>query len=137
MVWADAGNQNRPDHSSTMGILAGCAPEGILYGEEEQVCLLSWRSPKTPRQVLGSNGAEVQAITEGEETCFRLRTLLAELHGMKIERNEIYSMVAEKTQGAVVMDSRGIYDAMTRNVSALHGLTIGRSGVSWPCQCAR
>ena len=128
VVWADAGNQNRPDHSSTMGILAGCGPEGILYGEEEQLCLLSWRSSKTPRQVLGSNGAEVQAITEGEDVCFRLRTLLAELHGLKIERKKIYSMVAEKTQGAVVMDSRGIYDAMTRNVSALHGLRSGRSG---------
>ena len=56
--------------------------------------------------------AEVQAITEGEDVCFRLRTLLAGLRGLKIERKKIYSMVAEKTQGAVVMDSRGIYDAI-------------------------
>ena len=37
-------------------------------------------------------------------------------------------LVKEKTQGALVMDSKGIYDAMTRNVSALHGLRSARAG---------
>ena len=34
----------------------------------------------------------------------------------------------EDTRSPTVMDSRGIYDAMTRNVSSLHGLRSGRSG---------
>ena len=33
------------------------------------------------KAVLGSNGAEVQSITEGEDLCFRLRALLAEVSG--------------------------------------------------------
>ena len=106
MVWADASNSNRPDKSST----------------------IQWRSSKTPRQVLGSNGAEVQAITEGEDTCFRLRALLAEVNGVKIERRGLYEMVRNHTKGALVMDSKGIYDAMVRNASALHGLRSGRGG---------
>lgn len=128
VVWADASNSNRPDKSSTMGILSGVAPEGILGGEEHVVALVQWRSSKTPRQVLGSNGAEVQAITEGEDTCFRLRALLAEVNGVKIERRGLYEMVRNHTKGALVMDSKGIYDAMVRNASALHGLRSGRGG---------
>eukprot|EP00435_Cladocopium_sp_Y103_P022896 s1673_g5.t1 len=128
VVWADASNSNRPDRSSTMGIIAGCAPSGILQGEKHAISLLQWRSSKTPRQCLGSNGAEVQSITEGEDLCFRLRALLAEVHGEKLTRQNLSKVVLEKTQGALVMDSKGIYDSMTRNVSALHGLKSGRAG---------
>ena len=90
VVWADASQKNRHDGSSTMGILAGIAPAGILTGDEIQVALVHWRSSKTPRQCLGSNGAEVQAITEGEDLCFRVRALWAEIHGMIPNR---YSMI--------------------------------------------
>ena len=50
VVWADASNSNRPDKSSTMGLVAGLCPKEILDGEEVQVALLSWKSSKTPRQ---------------------------------------------------------------------------------------
>ena len=128
VVWADASNSNRPDRSSTMGLLAACAPSGILYGEKHTLALLNWKSSKTPRACLGSNGAEVQAITEGEDLCFRLRALLAEVNGETLTRQNLTEVVRDKTQGAVVMDSKGIYDSMTRNVSALHGLKSGRAG---------
>ena len=128
LVWADASNHNRPDRSSTMGLVAGCGPANMLAGEPGQVALLQWKSSKTPRQCLGSNGAEVQAITEGEDLCFRLRALLAEIHGVTINRQNLEQIVVQNTQGAVIMDSRGIYDAMTRNVSSLHGLKSTRSG---------
>ena len=35
---------------------------------------------------------------------------------------------ARQVPGALVMDSRGIYDAMTRNISSLHGLRDSRAG---------
>ena len=99
-----------------------------MVGQEVQVALLFWRSAKTPRQCLGSNGAEVQSITEGEDVCFRFRALLAEINGREIPRNGIHEMVKECTHGALVMDSKGIYDAMVRNLSSLHGLRSGRGG---------
>eukprot|EP00435_Cladocopium_sp_Y103_P019899 s669_g4.t2 len=127
VVWADASNSNRPDRGSTMGIIAGCAPRSILEGEEQQVALLNWKSSKTPRQTLGSNGAEVQSITEGEDMCFRLRGLIAEIHGMQLERRKVHEMVRDNTHGAIIMDSKGIFDSM-KNTSALHGLRSSRAG---------
>ena len=128
IVWADASQKNRWDSSSTMGIVAGLAPSTILSGEEVQVAIVQWRSSKTPRQCLGSNGAEVQAITEGEDTCFRVRALWAEIHGVVPDRYSLYEQIKEYTTGGLVMDSRGIYDSITRNTSALHGLRSSRAG---------
>ena len=128
VVWADASNSNRPDKGPTMGLIGGCAPKSILQGHEQQLALMCWKSSKTPRQVLGSNGAEVQAITEGEDMVFKLRGLWAEINGVKIERGKIHEMVRDKTCGALVMDSRGIFDSMTKNISSLHGLRSARSG---------
>ena len=92
------------------------------------MAVLSWKSAKTPRQVLGSNGAEIQGITEGEDNTFKIRAMWAELHGVVLERHSMYQQVRDCTTGAIVMDSRGIFDAMSRNVSALHGLRSARAG---------
>ena len=88
---------------------------------------MQWKSGKTPRQCLGSNGAEVQAITMGEDQNYQIRLLLAEFAGEKIQRDKLHDAV-KVVAGAVVMDSRGIYDAMTRNLSSLHGLRDSRAG---------
>ena len=90
--------------------------------------LVQWKSTKAPRQVLGSNGAEVQSVTEAEDLVFRARSFWCELHGKVFDRRNLYSVVRECSHGAVVMDTRGIFDAATRNVSSLHGLTSSRSG---------
>ena len=126
--WADAGQQNRADHASTLGVITGLAPIEFLQGEECVVCVLNWKSSKTPRQCLGSNGAEVQAITEGEDITFRIRAMWAEIHGIRLTKSNLYDSVRDTTVGAVVMDTKGIFDAMTRNVSALHGLRSSRAG---------
>ena len=34
VVWADASNSNRPDKSSTLGLVAGLAPDSIMSGEQ-------------------------------------------------------------------------------------------------------
>ena len=120
--WADASQKSRPDQFSTMGTVIGIAPKSILQGEEHVVALVAWRSSKTPRQVLGSNGAEVQAITVTEDDVFHVRALLMEMNGIPIDRTLMYHQVRDNTCGAVIMDSRGIFDAATRNLSALHGL---------------
>ena len=128
VVWADASNHNRPDRSSTMGLIAGMAPRSILSGSEEAISILQWKSSKTPRQCLGSNGAEVQAITIGEDLVFHLRALLAEFRGIALHRYSLHKTIRDTTEGALVMDSRGIFDAATRNLSSLHGLRESRAG---------
>ena len=127
LTWADASNHNRPDRASTVGILTGIGPADLLQGEERDIALLQWKSGKTPRQCLGSNGAEVQSITIGEDQNYKIRGLVLELTGVELQRDAIHDQVAT-IAGGLVMDSRGIYDAATRNLSALHGLRDSRAG---------
>ena len=127
VTWADASQHNRPDKSSTVGMITAIAPKDALWGQEVQFALIQWKSGKTPRQCLGSNGAEVQSITMGEDQNYQIRALLAELSGSVPVRGRVNEHV-QSIAGALVMDSRGIYDAMTRNLSSLHGLRDSRSG---------
>lgn len=127
ITWADASNHNRPDRASTIGTLTGIGPAGLLRGEEHDIALLQWKSGKTPRQCLGSNGAEVQSITIGEDQNYKIRGLVFEMTGEELRRDAIHEQVAT-IEGGLVMDSRGIYDAATRNLSALHGLRDSRAG---------
>ena len=80
----------RPDKSSFLGVVTGIAPRQLLCGEEVQVAVIQWKSGKTPRQCLGSNGAEAQAITEGENEDYQIRGLLLEF--MAFDWNETVFM---------------------------------------------
>lgn len=127
ITWTDASNHNRADKSSSLGILTGIAPSCMLEGEECQVAIVQWKSGKCPRAVLGSNGAEVQGLTVGEDQNFHIRALLYEVSGRRIDRQDLHQQLAT-VPGALVLDSRGIFDAATRNLSALHGLRDSRAG---------
>ncbi|CAE7784189.1 unnamed protein product [Symbiodinium microadriaticum] len=128
VVWADASQGNRPNKSSTVGYLACYGPRSLLDGEEGTLALIAWKSSKAPRETLGSNGAEVQAITIGEDSCFLLRAVWFELNGGTVTRESLEAELKARTHGALITDSRGIFDAMTRNLSSLHGLRSSRAG---------
>ena len=51
-----------------------------------------------------------------------------EVHGHTPVRGRQEQMVKELTSAALLMDSRGVFDAMVRNTSALHGLQRSRAG---------
>ncbi|CAE7712174.1 unnamed protein product [Symbiodinium sp. CCMP2592] len=128
IVWADAAQNNRPKKGSTVGIVGALAPREILQGEKTPLNVVSWRSTKAPRESLGSNGSEVQAITVGEDLVYLIRAMWMEFNGVAPQRGKLNQLIREHTTGALVMDSRGIFDAMTRNTSALHGLRSSRAG---------
>ena len=128
ITWADAAQNNRVNKGSTIGMLSCIAPHQILDGDRVPMNLVAWRSQKAPREVLGSNGSEVQAITIGEDLTFLVRSVWTEIHGISPVRGRQDELIRDNTIGALVMDSRGIYDAMTRNTSALHGLRSSRAG---------
>ena len=104
------------------------APREFEDGEELPISILTWRSGRTPRQCLGSNGAEVQALTEAEDANFKVRALWLEINGIKISKESLYDQVKLHTSGILIMDSRGIFDASTRKISSLHGLRSSRAG---------
>ena len=110
-----------------MGIVTAVGLKEILDGSEAQLAVVQWKSGKAPRQVLGSNGAETQAITIGEDQNFNIRMLMAEIGGANVEKNNVHE-IAKTVGGAVVTDSRGIFDAMTKNVSPPHGLRESGAG---------
>ena len=129
--WADASQGNRPNKSSTIGFMACYGPREIADGEEVQLAMVAWRSTKTPRESLeslGSNGSEVQALTVGEDAVFLLRAMWVEVHGHLLHRDTLHETIRDNSHGTLVTDSKGIFDAFTRNVSALHGLRSSRAG---------
>ena len=128
VVWADAAQNNRPKKGSTVGIVGAMAPKAIMEGDRVPLNIVSWRSTKAPRESLGSNGSEVQAITIGEDFVFLMRAMWMEINGIRPIRGKLQEQIKEHTHGTLVMDSRGIFDAMTRNTSALHGLRSSRAG---------
>ena len=87
---ADASQHNRPDKSSTVGIITGVTVKAALAGEEVQIAVVQWKSGKTPRQCLGSNGAEVQASSIGEDQNCQIRLMLAEFGGHEVKRNLVH-----------------------------------------------
>ena len=128
VTWADAAQNNRANKGSTIGVLTCLAPRSILDGEAAFMNIISWKSSKAPREVLGSNGSEVQAITIGEDLNYLVRCAWLEAHGHPPIRGKQAQMVRDMTSGALVMDSKGIFDAMTKNSSSLHGLRSSRAG---------
>ena len=92
VTWCDAKQQNRADKSSTMGYISALAPKEILDGQDVSIAVINWKSSKCPRQCLGSNGSEVQAVTAGEDETFRLRAQWAEMHGIALDRSNMYDM---------------------------------------------
>eukprot|EP00435_Cladocopium_sp_Y103_P036411 s1143_g9.t1 len=66
--------------------------------------------------------------TEGEDATFKLRAMWMEINGESVDRKNLYDKVRDLTQGVIIMDTRGIYDSMVRNVSSLHGLRSSLAG---------
>ena len=127
ITWADAAQNNRHNKGSTVGLFTALAPKEIINGESVLMNVVAWKSQKAPRETLGSNGSEVQAITMGADLNCLVRSMWMEFHGIPL-RGRLEQEVREHTTGVLVMDSRGVYDAMTRNMSALHGLRSSRAG---------
>ena len=71
--------------------------------------------------------ATVQKFKVWQLEDFHIRTLPYEVSGRRIVRQYLHQQVAT-VPGALVLDSRGIFDAATRNLSALHGLRDSRAG---------
>ena len=73
-----------------------------------------------------------QSITGGEDWNYLIRLFWAEINGIEIERYKWDEIVKNYTMGCLIMDSKGIYDAATRNESPLHG-AARELAMSW-CQ---
>ena len=112
--FADAGLNNRPCCGATGGHVSCLSDPSVLTGAESKMSMIDWRSWKLDRPSKGSNGAEGQAIYEGEDRGWRLRLFWALLNGEKLTRQNS-NLLASMTESLLVMDSRGCFDALTTN----------------------
>ena len=96
--------------------------------------MISWHSGKFARVARSSNAAEVQAAADAEGELGYIRLSLRELVGETIPLQR-WQEAAAHVPGALVFDSRGVYDALARSESACLGLKDKRSG--WVQQAVR
>ncbi|CAE7420984.1 RE1 [Symbiodinium sp. CCMP2592] len=119
-AWVDAGSQNRPDGSSTQGILIGLAPVSMLQGEVGQVSLMSWHSNKIDRACRSPGASETQAAISGEDLLYFARYQWSEICFGELDVMDPDSCV-RKVQGTLITDSRNVYDKLHTEVLSMKG----------------
>jgi len=110
--WGDASHKNRANCFSTGGLITGISTPEILESKESLVSLLDWRSWRLRRISAGSNGSEGQAICESENKGWLARVLWSMMYGHKLTRLNKEELAAV-CLSFLIMDSRGVYDALT------------------------
>ena len=119
-AWVDAGSQNRPDGSSTQGILIGLAPTSMMTGAVGQVSLMSWHSNKIDRACRSPGASESQAAISGEDLLYYARYQWSEICFGELDVRNPDECV-RKVPGTLVTDSRNVYDKLNTEVLTIKG----------------
>ena len=129
----DQAHNNRPDGSSTGGLINFLGGPELLDGSPGRLVMVSWRTWKLRRVAISSNDAEIQAMVEAEDVNFRTRLLWAELNGAGAEKGLDLLAFAEQevsaVPGVVATDSKGGFDAVTLQEGPYLGLSNVRSAI--------
>ena len=131
--WSDASWACRREGSSQGGYIIGVANKTFLEHAESPISVISWHSGKLARVARSSNSAELQAAADAEGELSYIRLSLRELVGETIPLQQ-WQEAAAQIPSVLVLDSRGVYDALARSESACLGLKDKRSGLealSW------
>ena len=104
------------------------ANKTFLEQAESPISVISWHSGKLARVARSSNSAELQAAADAEGELSYIRLSLRELVGETFPLQR-WQEAAAQIPRALVLDSRGVYDALARSESACLGLKDKRSGL--------
>ena len=128
VTYTDAGWTTRPDGTSQGGQLVFIANCELLQGRESNMSLISWHSSRLRRVTRSSSAAETQAPADGDDDALCIRLCLKEvLFGQLDLRN--WQSEARHIPAALVVDCRGVYDALARSSSSCFGLKDKKSGL--------
>eukprot|EP00959_Pyramimonas_sp_CCMP1952_P054937 1148270-Pyramimonas_sp.AAC.1 len=88
-------------------------PPGMFdeKNKEAPISLIAWASAKLPRVCRSSSAAEVQAASEAQEELEFCRLVLSELL-LGPTRLKQWATGCAKIPGALVLDCRGVFDAL-------------------------
>ena len=126
--FCDAAKGNRVDGTDTGGYVTAVASPRILDGKEARMSIVDYKSWKLDRPSKGSNGAETQALYEGEDKAWKSRLFWSLLHGHRLSRTNA-DHLSSLVESLLITDSRGCYDALSNSDSSLLGMNSAKSGV--------
>lgn len=105
----------------------------LSQGLPGRMNLISWQTWKLRRAAISSNDAEVQAMMEKEDSCFRSRLLWAELNGAGVNRGLVFLAhtvkCVQRIKGIVATDSKRGFDAITLQEGPMLGLSNVRAAM--------
>ena len=128
VTWTDAGWTTRPDGTSQGGHVVMMADADLLAGKESHMTLLSWHSGKLSRVARSSSSAETQTAADGDDESVYVRLCMSELLFGEINIKHWQDYV-RRIPAALVLDCRGVYDALARSASSYLGLKDKKSGL--------
>ena len=128
VTYTDAGWTTRPEGTSQSVQLVFIANSELLQGRESNMSLISWHPSRLKRVARSSSAAEAQAAADGDDEAVYMRLRLREvLFGQPDLQN--WESEARQIPAALVVDCRGVYDALARSSSSCLGLKDKTSGL--------
>jgi hypothetical protein len=122
VCWADGSWANRTDGKSQGAFLTAYVPEAFLEENWSPVSVCTYASRKLPRVARSSLAMETQSVATGYEELEYARAAWAWLIAPTTPTVQEYTTLAKRVKGAVITDSKGLYDALARSESSGLGL---------------
>ena len=129
VTYTDAGWTTRPYGTSQGGVqLVFKANSKLLQGRESNMSLISWHRSRLRRVARSSSAAETQAAADGDDEAVYIRLCLKEVLFGQLDLRT-WQSEARQIPAALVVDCRGVYDALARSSSSCLGLEDKKSGM--------
>ena len=108
--------------------MVAAVEEEFFKNDASQKAIVSWYSKKCQRVARSSGAAEVQAASEGQEELEYCRLLWSEMFSVdfKVKEADYYIKLV---MGTLLVDAKGIYDALARSESAALSMKDKRSAI--------
>ena len=126
--FAYAGWTTRPDGISQGRQLVFIANAELLQGKESNMSLVSWHSSRLRRVARSSSAAETQAVADGDDEAIYIRLCLKEVLFAQLDVQN-WQPEARQIPAALVLDCRGVHDALARSSFSCLGLKATKAGL--------
>ena len=127
ITYPDAGWTTRPEGTSQGGQLVFIANSELLQGRASNMSLKAWHSGRL-RRVARSSAAETRAAADGDDEAVYIRLCLKEVLFGQLDLQN-WQSETRQIPAALVVDCRGVYDALARSSSSCLGLKDKKSGL--------
>ena len=128
VTYTDAGWTSRPDGTSQGGQLVFVANSELLQSRESNMSLISWHSGRLKRVARSSSAAETQAASDGDDEAVYIRLCSKEVLFGQLDLQN-WQSETRQILAALVVDCRGVCDALARSSSSCLGLKDKKSGL--------